>query len=244
MEDKIIEKYLYAVQKVQEAERMRISQDDFGAIVEATGLTASELKIVQQECERLATQGETYFKSGNYPKAAELLARSMDIDPYNLNNLMLALHANVQAYLQTPDEAYAQRIQDYTQRGLNLDPKQTYFAQVETEFARFKPLNKRRRKSKTWAIVSSIAFVPALAFFIYVATSDYEYFSDIRVLFATALITLVGTVGLSFLAWAAWLYNFVLYTNQRRKVAQLNYQKGLTANPIMDKITEIFRRFF
>lgn len=243
MEDKIIEKYLYAVQKVQEAERMRISQDDFGAIVEATGLTASELKIVQEECERLATQGETYFKSGNYPKAADLLARSMDIDPYNLNNLMLALQANVQAYLQTPAEVYTQRIQEYTQRGLNLDPTQVYFTSVETEFARFKPLNKAVRKAKLWVIISTIALAPTITYFSYLMFSD-EYFADIRLQFLIALIALVGTVGLNMLAWAAWLYNFVLYTNQRRKVAQLNYQKGATANPIMDKITEIFKRFF
>jgi tetratricopeptide (TPR) repeat protein len=243
MEDKIIEKYLYAVEKVQEAERMRISQDDFGAIVEATGLTAAELRIVQEECGRMASQGETYYKSGNYPKAAELLARSMDIDPYNLNNLMLALHTNVQAYLQKPEDSYVARIKDYTQRGMNLDPKQVYFAQVETEFARFKPLNKAREKAKVWAIVSTIALVAAIAFIIFVVISEFDN-QDMPLSFIIALLTVVGTGGLAILAWGSWLYNFICYSNQRSRLAQLNYQKGITANPIMDKITEVFKRFF
>jgi tetratricopeptide (TPR) repeat protein len=240
MEQEIIEKYLYAVHKVQEAERMRISKDNFKAVIEATGLTEHELSIVHRECALLSTQGETYFKSKNYQKAAELLARALDIDPYNLKNLQLAVHANLFAYVDDYNNIYYERIKSYTQRGLVLDPTQTYFAQVDTAIHQLKPYAQTQRKALLWAIISGIMLVPALAFFLF----QLFQLNFIDPLFIVSAITLLGTLGIFMLTWIYWLVQWARAKQHRTRLLSLDYQQPHSQSPWMDKIFDVFRGFF
>jgi tetratricopeptide (TPR) repeat protein len=240
MEQEIIEKYLYAVHKVQEAERMRISKDNFKAVIEATGLTEPELRIVHEECQRLSVQGETYFKSKNYPKASELLARALDIDPYNLKTLLLAVHANLYAYIDDDKAIYYERINAYTQRGLILDPSQTYFAQVDTEIQRLAPTSKSAKRAFVWAIISTIMFVPAIGFFLF----QLLQIDFLSLIFIISAITLLGTFGIFMLAWIYWLVQWAKAKQQRGRLLTLDYQQPHSQSPWMDKIFDVFRGFF
>jgi tetratricopeptide (TPR) repeat protein len=245
MEQEIIEKYLYAVHQVQEAERMRISKDNFKAVIEATGLTERELRIVHEECQRLSMQGETYFKSKNYPKAAELLARALDIDPYNLKTLLLAVHANLYAYIDDNKAIYHERISAYTERGLIIDPAQTYFAQVDTEISRLAPTTKAAKKAFVWAIASSFFFVLGLGFFLYqLFQIDFFFGFSISMIFVISLIVLVATAGIFILAWVYWLVQWAQAKQQRTRLLTLDYQQPNTQSPWMDKIFDALRGFF
>lgn len=242
MEDKIIEKYLYAVHKAQESDNKRVSKEEFLQAVESSGLTERDLAAVSSACERLAAQGETYLKSGNHAKAADLLSQAIDIDPYNLNNLLLACHANLQAYLQDPQKLYAERISRYTERGLLLDPKQTYFAQVETELHKLAPAQKRAANVLKWAVFVSFLFIFTAA------TAGYmiamRSFDEPRTaLFIFSVLGAMGLLLLSIFVWVIWIWMAWQARLQRNKIILLSYKKSSIENPWMDKIYDALRGF-
>lgn len=243
MDNQIIEKYLIAVHRLQEVERQRLTPKDFERVVQESGLTERELEFVRQECQHLATQGETYMRAFNYPRAAQLLAQAVALDPYHLPNLLLCTHAHLLAYQQTGDHHYADALLQFTQRGLEIAPSEIYFTTVETLLQQVAPLRRQMRSRIVLASTFSGLFLLSLVFLI-AQTLNFD-FSPIFVL--TAAFT-----GLSFLLAAFfWLLTLIAYARVqqlRTRLARLEYKKKDPSQPLfppmVEKIIDSIRSFF
>ncbi len=243
MDNQTIEKYLIAVHRLQDVERQRLTPQDFQRVVQESGLTERELEFVRQECLHLSTQGETYLRAQNYPRAAQLLAQAVALDPYHLPNIFAATQAHLLAYQQTGEEHYATELQQLTARGLEIAPSEIYFTTVETLLQQVPALRRRQRQRLVYAATFSGLFIAALIF-LFVQIAEFD-FSPIFVL--TALF-----VGLSFLLSSLfWLLSLIAYAQQQQlknRLARLEYKKkdanAIQFPPLVEKIIDTVRSFF
>ena len=245
MEQKILEKYLYVVEQIKDAERMRITATDFQKIVQDTGLTERELLIVKEECDKLSKQSETYVNSNNYKKAAELVEKALAIDPYNVRNVYLAIKSNVFLYTKHYKDEYFHRINELTQHGLQLAPTQGYFAQADTLVTDLYPI---AQKERFWFKLWLVGFIALVAIFAYGFTRLAQFgFDTLPRETLWEVLIWFGLSGVAFLYTAItgviWLFNFLKTSKIKAELKGLTYQDGNSRN-VFDRVLDTVKGLF
>jgi len=243
----IIEKYLVAVEMWKDTRFDQLTEKDFAQSIQSVGLTSAEIQAIKQTCERWTQQGEAYHQAGNWAQAAFFLEKSLQLEPFNIKLHLLLADCCKHLYINSSKIEHLQRAVFLCKAGLNLDPTQQFFAQIETDLIILAE-ERKRAKLYGWSSVVSLGLgVWMAAWFAinFIAWTEAfqgqglgQFFSQLGNLFP--LTAALFAFLLSILMAIIWIMGFSVRKYHEQKLQKTHFNPPIqTEKTVVDKIWEV-----
>jgi hypothetical protein len=243
----IIEKYLIAVEMWKDTRFDQLTEKDFAQSVQSVGLTSAEIQAIKQTCGRWTQQGEAYHQAGNWTQAVFYLEKSLQLEPFNVKLHLLLADCYKHLYIDSSKIEYLNRAVDLCKAGLNLDPTQQFFAQIETDLV---ALAEKRKRAKFygWASVLSLGLGVWMGVWSFINLISWkkafdgqyggDFFSNLSNLFPLCLF--VAGFLIAMLTAIIWVTRFSACKYHEQKLQKINFNPPIqTEKTVVDKIWEV-----